>query len=41
VRYADGWNRPAGVPGLWPLEPQDAGDAAVAERIPSTEIELE
>ena len=19
VRYADGWNRPAGVPGLWPI----------------------
>lgn len=23
VRYADGWNRPAGVPGLWPIESAD------------------
>lgn len=41
VRYADGWNRQAGVPGLWPLEGHDADDGAANERILSTEIELE
>ncbi len=41
VRYADGWNREAGVPGLWPLEPLDAGGERANERILSTEIEGE
>lgn len=38
VRYPDGWNRRAGVPGLWPLEVFDDGGAQAAERILSTEI---
>lgn len=41
VRYRDGWNRRAGVPGLWPLEPRDAGSAREVESILSTEIGLE
>jgi len=38
VRYPDGWNRRAGVPGLWPLEAFDDGDTQADERILSTEI---
>ena len=43
VRYADGWNRAAGVPGLWPIE---ATDRPSIERVPgqrttSGEIEAE
>lgn len=38
VRYPDGWNRRAGVPGLWPLEALEDGDVQAVERILSTEI---
>jgi len=38
VRYTDGWNRPAGVPGLWPLGAAEDRDAQVEEQIVSTEI---
>jgi tRNA pseudouridine38-40 synthase len=41
VRYRDGWNRRAGVPGLWPLEASEATDAPVIERILSAEIDFE
>lgn len=41
VRYADGWNRVAGVPGLWPLELLAGGGEPANEHILSTEIERE
>lgn len=37
VRYPEGWNRPAGVPGLWPIESVDRPVAAGATR-PEIEI---
>ncbi|MGD8495988.1 MAG: tRNA pseudouridine(38-40) synthase TruA [Gemmatimonadales bacterium] len=37
VRYPEGWNRPAGVPGLWPIESADRPVAAGATR-PEIEI---
>lgn len=37
VRYPEGWNRPAGVPGLWPIE---SADRPVAAGAPRPEIEI-